>query len=161
MTEIIIREQRNIDFACGVLQNLDRSKTHIVKVEEYSPTRSQAQNRLMRLWLTVIGNVMGQTQDEMHIQCKGLYLLPILLRDGHEETTQMHEAVKTVWNAGMKEQAITAKKNMVRHMISTTWLSVKQMTEYLREIEGMARDGGVALPYPDDYDWIMNQKRTR
>lgn len=158
MTEIILREQRNIDFAIDRIRNVDMSKPHVVTIKEYSPTRSEAQNKIYWLWLRTIGDQVGLTKDELHMKFKARYVLPVLLADGEEETTEINDAVRVIWQAGLKEQAIIAKRNMIRKTVSTTKLNVKQFTEYLREIEGYARDGQIALPYPDDYKMAMGIK---
>ena len=159
--EIILREPRNVDFAIAQIRAVDLNELHVVKIKPVTETRSDLQNKLYWVWVGVIGDAVGMTNDEFHFQSKARYLLPILLRDEHDETVDMYSAIKTVFDAGMVEQAKTAKRHMLRHMLSTTWLTVKQMAEYLREIEGYARDGGIMLPCPDDYKYIMNEQRTR
>lgn len=156
--EIILREQRNIDFAIDALRRVDLSKPHVVTVKEDKRTRSMRQHGLYFMWVTAIANHVGQSKDDLHMQFKGKFLLPMLLRDGHEETLQTNEAIKVIWQAGLKDQATTAKRFLVNH-ISTTWLKVDQFTELLNEVAEYARDGGIALPYPEDYHEIMGSKK--
>lgn len=159
--EIILKEQRNIDFAIDQIRRVDLSKVHVVTIKEYSPKRSEAQNKIYWLWCRTLGDQIGMTKDEMHIEFKGRYVLPVLLTEGDEETTEMNEAIKVVWQAGLKQQAITAKRNMIRHTVSTTKLTVKQFTVFLNDIEQYARDGQIALPYPPEYDLAMGIKNAQ
>tara|TARA_Y100001951_G_scaffold102100_1_gene108190 strand:- start:441 stop:926 length:486 start_codon:yes stop_codon:yes gene_type:complete len=161
MTEIILHKRENVDYAIKQLNELDLSELHVVTIKPMEYSRSVAQNALMWQWITVISNETGTSKDDLHMQFKNTFLLPLLIRDGHEETVSMYQCIRTVWDAGMHDEAKTAKRNMLRHMISTTWLTVKQMTEYLREIEAYAVDAGIQLPHPDDYKWVMSEQRSR
>jgi hypothetical protein len=62
-----------------------------------------------------------------------------------------------MWAGDAKDEASMIKRLLVNY-ISTSWLNVKQFTEYLHEIEGYARDGKIALPYPDEYNQAMGIK---
>lgn len=158
MTEIIIREQRNIDFAIDQIKRVDLSKPHVVKIEEFKRTRSTAQNALLWKWLTVIGDYVGETKDELHLQFKARYLMPIVLRDNLDEyAIQVHDKMNSLWASGAKQEASMIKRLLINY-ISTSWMNVKQFTEYLQEIEQYARDGQIALPYPDEYRQAMGIK---
>jgi hypothetical protein len=158
MMEIIIREQRNIDYAIKQLTEIDLSKPHVVKISEFKRTRSTAQNSLLWKWLTVIGNSVGLTKDELHLQFKSQYLMPIVLRDDLDDyAIDVHNKIRAMWAGDAKDEASMIKRLLVNY-ISTSWLNVKQFTEYLHEIEGYARDGKIALPYPDEYNQAMGIK---
>lgn len=157
MTEIILRNQRNVNFAVDTLRRVDLTKPHIVTIKEDKRTRSMKQHGLYFLWVTAIADYVGQSKDELHIQFKGRFLLPVLLRDGNEYALENNEAITVIWQAGLKEQAIKAKRLLIDN-ISTKWLKVDKFTEYLSEVAEYARVGGIALPYPEDYHEIMGIK---
>jgi len=157
-SEIILRDPRNVEFAIDQIKSVDLSETHVVTIKPFKRTRSQAQNAVMWLWLTVIGDQVGMTKDELHLQFKAQYLMPVVLRDNLDDyAVSVHQKMHDLWKNGRKEEAKMIKRLLVNY-ISTGWLNVAQFTEYLREIEGYARDGNIALPYPEDYHQAMGIK---
>jgi len=100
-----------------------------VFIEEHGSLRSKAQNSLYWKWLTIIGNDIGYHKDDMHFVFGMMYL-------------------------ECEKRNIMGFERMV--VPSTTSLSVKRFTDYLRQIEAFAVENGIRLPHPDFYDEAMS-----
>lgn len=92
-----------------------------VEFGDYVPKRSLDQNRLMWAYLTAIGNMIGHTANEMHLYYRSKFLKP---------------ALKVIMGQTFYE------------LPSTTDLSVKEMAEYITNIEVHAAENGYVLPAP-------------
>lgn len=123
----------------------DECALHEVVIREYSPNRSADQNALYWLCLTIIGLALGYTKDEMHLQYKERFLIPIFIRD-KDSFARMVEAVKAVRRQGMNNEADDLKKEIIR-LTSTTDANVKQMAEYLTDIYHAAAGHNIVLPH--------------
>ena len=117
-------------------------------VREHKKDRSVSQNSLMWLWITVISDELGWTKEEVHEDLKRRLLVPIYERDD-TGFAAMIQAVRKVHTEGFKADAKAMSAQIIR-MTSTTGATVKQFTEYLKEIERDMMSKGISLPHPSD-----------
>lgn len=134
--------------ACAIIQGLPMDEVHEVVIRPWKQDRSEAQNRLLWVFLTTIGNELGETKDAMHERYKERFLVPIFERDDAEYAA-MIEAVRQVHRAGMKAEAKAMKKQIIS-LTSTTRANVAQMAEYLNDIERDAESMAIRLQHPED-----------
>ena len=142
----ITPEHRNR--ALAIIGTMPIDPVHEVVIREAKRDRSADQNALYWQWLTIIGSELGMTKDELHEQCKARHLVPIFTRD-NEDYSAMVAAVQAVRSQGMIAEADALWSQVVR-MTSTTDCSVRQMAEYLNEIEREAVGLGIRLPHPEE-----------
>ena len=152
--KLIINSNEVKSRALYMINNLDVEKPREVLIRDHKADRSAAQNSLMWKWITVIGNDLGETKDELHERYKGQFLVPIYERDD-PEYAEMISALRDLYQRDKIATNILYKQ--VVKLTSTTKASVKQMTEYLGEIEGEARSLNIHLPHPDDYLLAMGR----
>lgn len=119
-----------------------------VIVREHKKDRSVSQNSLMWLWITIISDELGWAKEEVHEDLKRRLLVPIYERDD-PGFAAMIQAVRKVHTEGFKADAKAMSAQIVR-MTSTTGATVKQFTEYLKEIERDMTGKGIPLPHPED-----------
>lgn len=100
-----------------------------VEVKAYKKHRSSAQNRLMWSWYTVIGKDVGQDPEDLHEEMKVRVL-------------------------GVEYKMVSGQHLIVPK--SSAKLSTRQMTEFLHSIEVLAMELNIKLPYPDDYNYIVD-----
>ena len=149
---VILRTQQNKAYAAGLLSGIKLSDTEpmVMEIKPYRRNRSVEQNEFMWQFLKMVSEETGHTKDELHTMCKHRCLLPILLASGHEEVCKTIGAIDEIKRAGMESQARVAFDMLLDH-ISTTWLNVKQMTEYLNDIQAFIRnEHGFVMPYRED-----------
>lgn len=112
--------------------DIERELIHgAIEVEwgEYVPKRSLAQNRLMWAFYTDIAKQCGHTAKDMHLYLRSEFLVPVL---------------KTICGKVFYE------------LPSTTDLSIKDMAEYLKNIEAHALINGYWLRTPHYRDFAIN-----
>jgi hypothetical protein len=154
---IVLDAPHKITAAIRLLEELPPG-VHELVVREHKADRSAAQNRLLWLWNTEVGNYLGMGKDEVHLMYKEKFAVPIFIRDS-QSYAEMVEAVKQVRRQGMNQQADQLKKEIVR-LTSTSDFNVKQMAEFLTEIERHGRSIGAPLTTPEDiYLTAMGIKR--
>ena len=105
----------------------------LIQIDKYKKNRSKAQNRLMWLWLGIIGPVHGNTQDEMH---------DVLLVD-----------------CGLFSIKKSPKGVDVPIPHKTRFFNVEQMAAFLNYIKQHADLEEIKIPIPADYDFIMTGKK--
>lgn len=125
------------------VRHLRPDKKWKVVISENKPDRSAAQNRLYWVYVTIIGQTLGYSKEEMHEVFKRRHLVPIMLRDD-EHFNALLVRVKKAADDGVM-------RSFVR-LLSTTHLSLAQFAEYLRDIELFAISMSITLPAKDD-DW--------
>ena len=125
------------------VRHLNQGRKWRVVISENKPDRSAAQNRLYWVFVTIIGQALGYSKDEMHEEFKLRHLVPIMLRDD-EHFNALLERVKQAADGGVMRSFV--------HLLSTTHLSLAQFAEYLRDIELFAISMSITLPAKDD-DW--------
>jgi hypothetical protein len=131
-----------------IIESLPLEVAHEIEIREYKKDRSKDQNALYWKWLTVIGNELGETKEDVHERYKDKFLVHIYERDC-PDYADMIQGLRAVWRHGMEKEALSLKKRVVE-LTSTSTATVKQMTEYLDSIEHDAASLAIRLPHPDD-----------
>jgi hypothetical protein len=144
----VLRTEQDRNRLREIVEGLTLDPPQEVEIREFKANRSVAQHRLLWVWNTVMGAELGESKEEIHERNKERFLVPIYERDDLE-FAEMIEAVREVYRAGMKDRAQMLFKRIVK-LTSTTTANVKQMTEYLDEIEKDARNLNIQLPHPED-----------
>ena len=104
--------------------NLLTNGEYIVTINRIKSHRTIPQNKLYRLWLKLIAEETGHTEDELHAYFKAIFL---------------EKQYKVVFNEQVEIEA------------STTRLSTKEFTTFLDKIYLFASETlGMILPKPDD-----------
>ena len=113
-----------------------------VTIQAHKRNRSLEQNAYYWSILTIIGNDLGMTKDEMHEVYKEKFLVPIFCRDdrGYADMCGAVHALNEGKNRAWK---------MVLEMTSTTQCNTKQMSEYLDDVQHHATSLGIRLPAPE------------
>jgi len=127
MNFILIDGQRRSS-AVQHIMGLDLTQLYEVIVQPFKDNRSKAQNRLYWKWVPYIADYSGETNNRMHKILKAMFL-------------------------GFDEDVVAGVK--IKEVRSSKKLKVKEFTNYLREIEGLASEYGVSLPHPEDYKFAM------
>ena len=129
--------------------------TKIFVEYEDGEKHSKRQRKLYRMWIGDISKESGYTKEELVYEYKNRFLKPIYERD-KAEYREMFEAVRKVYRAGDKVMAQSMVKFIVDKM-STLEATVKQMTEYLKQIDHeAATKHHLNLRRPKD-KWIEQQ----
>jgi len=92
--------------------------------------RSTNANSLYWKWMTILGDFMGYSKEEVHFLFKKLFLadrMPVLSRDVFMAYLQAQEGI-----------------------LSTTKLNSKEMSVYMEKIREQAKELDCRLPLPDD-----------
>lgn len=144
----IIHSESEIKHLVAFLEAQPEKPLIEVVVSEHKKDRTTAQNRLYQLWLTIIADELGETKEDEHYDLRRRILLPIYERDdsGYAE---MLNSVRKVHRLGGKAEAKIQADFIIKHT-STTAATVKQFTEYLKEIERDMVSKGISLPHPED-----------
>lgn len=121
----------------------------IVKTDK----RRDSQNALNWKWCTAIGEQMHDSKDDVHAYNKLNFGVPILCRDDDE--------FNAAWTALSATLSYEEQIQAVRYIDVTSIMSVKQMTEYLNELELYYERNGILLPKKDDdyYEALGYTKR--
>ncbi|MDT8419373.1 MAG: hypothetical protein RQ754_02990 [Desulfuromonadales bacterium] len=144
----VLRTEQDRNRLREIVGGLSLDSPKEVEIKEHKANRSVSQHRLMWVWNTVLGAELGESKEEIHERNKERFLVPIYERDD-PEFAEMIEAVREVYRAGMQEKAQMLFRRIVK-LTSTTTANVKQMTEYLDEIEKDAMNLNIYLPHPED-----------
>jgi len=149
-TKLIISSQEIRNRAVEIIKSLpfSTSEIHEVIIKPYKKDRSASQNSLLWKWYTIIGAELGESKEDIHERYKNKFLVNIYERDDPEYSA-MIQALRDVWRHGMHAEAAGLRKKIVS-LTSTTGATVKQMTEYLENIERDAASLGIRLPFPED-----------
>ena len=151
-----IRTEADRNRVIEILKNVPLDPAHKVTISDsFKRSISAEQRGLYFVWMTHIGEALAGTKDEWHLKMKEKHLIPIFERDD-EEYRNMIEAVRKVWKMGMKTEAGALKKKIVEYT-SITDASVKQMSEYMTDIDHFAIDKQIQLPVPDLYQDVYKR----
>ena len=131
-----------------IVKALPLDLVHEVIIHEHKKDRSKEQNSLYWRWLTVIGNELGESKEDVHERYKGMFLVHIYERDC-PDYADMIQSLRTVYKQGMHAEALALKKRIVE-LTSTSTATVKQMTEYLQSVENHAASLAIRLPQSED-----------
>lgn len=142
---IIISSEELRDRAVAIIAALPLTPVHEVVIRDHKKDRSTEQNSLYWRWLTVIGNALGESKEDVHERYKGKFLTHIYERDDIDYAN-MIQSLRLIYSQGMKVEAVALRKQIVA-LTSTTTATVPQMTEYLESIERDVSSLGIRLPY--------------
>lgn len=153
-----IRTEAVIDNLTAFLKSQPLEPILEVTVEEHKKDRTVAQNRLYRLWCSIIADEYGWSEKDIAKHYRKKFLIPIYERD-HQGTAEMMQAVRKVYSLKAHKEALQMY-DYVAERISTADAKVKQFIEYLRKIELDAAENGIVLPRPEDrYYQAMGTKK--
>lgn len=107
-----------------------------------SEKRRSAQNRLLWKWNTAIAEQTYSDKDTVHQTNKLDLGVPILRRDDAE--------FNTAWELIEKTHGPADRLRVISLIDVTSIMSVKQMTEYLQDMELLYQMRGILLPKKDD-----------
>ncbi|KKU86976.1 MAG: hypothetical protein UY18_C0050G0004 [Microgenomates group bacterium GW2011_GWF2_47_9] len=156
---IVLKSPEALQSAIDHLIMLPTDQVYEVVIRVHERNRSGAQNSLLWVFYTAIGNQLGETKDAIHLRYKRQFLVPIYTRDDPGYAA-MIEAVRKVHLMGHKEDAKALGDEIVR-LTSTTTATVKQFAEYLTDIEHDAIDKQLRLPAKDEvYNLAMGVKNS-
>jgi hypothetical protein len=145
--KIIITSTEFKNRAISIIEALPLDVIHDVTIREHKKDRSAEQNALYWQWLTVIGGTLGESKEDIHERYKDKFLVNIYERDD-SDYAEMVQALREVWKHGMKVEAVNLRRRIVA-LTSTTTANVKQMTEYMENIEHDAASLAISLPHPE------------
>ena len=153
MLKIILNNIEGLAKVTAAILKLDFKKPWIVEIKQFREKRSLSQNALQWDLLTAMQNTRinehaGTTKEEWHEIMKGRFLVTIFERD-NPDYALMIENVRGVYKAGLKEEALNMRKDIVK-LTSTRDCSVKQMTEYLECIMHWCNQRGIAYRLKSD-----------
>lgn len=146
--KIVISSEELRRRAITIVGALPLEPVQEVVIREYKRNRSAEANSLMWKWLTVIGNELGESKEDVHERYKDRFLVHIYERDD-PDYAEMVQSLRAIWQKGMKVEAMALRKRVVA-LTSTTTANVKQMSEYMRCIELSAAELAIKLPFPED-----------
>lgn len=116
----------------------------VVNVRDATEARTSAQNRLVHRWFADIARAMvGQSEAEIKAECNLIYGRPILARDDPE------------WEAAFgyifDSLSYPAKLKAVRvlDVPFTRRMKVKQLSEYMEQMQKDYREQGIYLTDPE------------
>ena len=131
-TRIKIHNERSKAIARTRLDKLPADGSVYIEFGSAEETRSQAQNRLMWKWLGIFGDYAGYTKQQAHdVFCREI--------NGVDIKNDLH---------GFEREWIKGTRNM----------TVKEMAEFLQQVEYICTQMGCYLPIPDDYAYIIGDK---
>lgn len=125
-------------------------KPLIVTITNKLEERSSAQNRLYWKWMTQFADHVGSTKEEQHVFFKRKFLISIFKRDD-AEYSEMCGAI-----TALKQNECAEYRAIAEHVIkltSTKKCTVKQMNEYLNQIEAFCLMHGAKLLIPNELMW--------
>jgi len=146
---VILRTPQDVARTHAIIDNAQVSTDtpYEVTVKPYELTRSQAQNRLYRKWLSIICEETGQDTESLHIFFKERFLVPSLCA-ADDKFAERVQAVKQLRRDGAHEMADFAK-GIILDYASTTSLKVRGMTTYLDNVSVFAAELGITLSQPE------------
>jgi hypothetical protein len=145
---IVISSEELRNRAATILAALPLDPVHEIVFRVHKKNRSLVQNGLYWEWLTIIGNALGESKEDVAERYKDKFLVQIFERDD-PEYAEMVQSLREIWKQGMKKEAVSLRKRIVS-FTSTTTANVAQMSEYLENIERDATSLGIRLPSPED-----------
>ena len=111
----------------------------LMSVSHDVDARSYKQNRLYRLWISVISNETGNDKLEVEYSLRRDFVLPIL----EQADPDMLEISKRFRDSGFFD-------TFIKKIVSTTMLGKKQFAQMLTDADSHYSGNGIALPHPDD-----------
>ena len=134
MVKLIFNREQKAE-AINAINSLNLETKWQIEIKKYRKNRSNCQNRLLWLWLKVLGDDLGYHKDEMY-----------------------DVVIDQCWPCGM-EEVLFGDKKIIRQR-KTSQLDTKEFTLFLEAIDRLACGLGIVLPCPDDlYYESMGVKR--
>ena len=131
-TRIKIHDKRSKAIARARLDKLPEDGTIYVEFGSAEETRSKAQNRLMWSWFGIFGDHAGFTKQQAHdVFCREI--------NGTELVKDLR---------GLEVEVIKGTRDK----------TVKEMAEFLQQVEYICTQFECYLPIPDDYAYIIGDK---
>ena len=142
---VILRTPQDVARTHAIIDNalVSAETPYEVTIKPYELTRSQAQNRLYRKWLSIICEETGQDTESLHAAMKERFLVPLLC-EADDTFAERVQAVKQLRRDGADDMADFAK-GIILDYASTTSLKVRGMTAYLDSVNLFAAELGIAL----------------
>lgn len=125
MTNIIIKGEDQRRAAIEAIEDLDFSPVMEVVIRKFDPRRHNGQNDLYWKYVEIMRHHFGYTKEEMHTVLK---------------------------NEILGEDYVEFNGKMVPKERTTTDKTVKEFSEYLREVSIFAANWGIALPV-NEREW--------
>jgi len=141
--KLILSSEQIRSRAALIVSGLPVDGTVEVIVKPHKRNRSLEQNATYWQWITIIGNELGNTKDEMADIYKGMFLVPIFTRDD----PGFAEMMAHLQSLPDRQHKIFTRE--VVRLASTTQCNVQQFSEYLDDIARHAADLGIKLPAPE------------
>ncbi len=116
-----------------VINGLPLDPVHVIEIKPYKRNRSMEQNAYYWKLLRIMGDDLGYSVDELHVEMKKRFLLPYLISKEPE-----------LENAAIENEEALAR------VISTTILKVNEFSEYLEQVIKLAMSLGIKIPYKED-----------
>lgn len=153
--KIIIRNEKLKERAIEVIRRLPIDPVHEIVIKGFKEIRSLSQNALYWKWLSIIGLDLGMTKDELHLEYKSQFCLPIMIRekDDYPEISTIIESIQAVRDKGENDIAESLYRQVIG-LLTTTKLKTKHMSEYMTDIKNSASSLGISLPRPEDQDLL-------
>ena len=142
--KIIIVSEEHRARAVAIINSLPLDPVQEIIIRERKKDRSADQNSLYWKWLTIIGNELGEGKEDLHERYKDKFLVQVYERD-NDEYAGMIQALRNVYQHGLRQEALSLRRKIVS-LTSTTTATVKQMAEYLQNIERDAATLAIRLP---------------
>lgn len=116
--------------------------------------RSSKQNRLSHKWYAERSVDTGLGPDEEKCYCKLVFGCPILIEED--------EDFANFFNAAIRPLPYDQMMKAMEYVPVTSIMSVKQMTQYMHEIDRASAEVGIILSRPEDmYYAAMGLKREK
>jgi hypothetical protein len=129
MKEKFIVRNEDIRKNCiELISKMDITTPITVNIYDYKKNRTIDQNSLYHMWCKVFSELTGYSQSEQHEVFKSM-LLPIIERQVR----------------GVELRELTSTKN----------LTTKEFADYMKNIEALAVEYGIKLPYPEELIYIL------
>jgi hypothetical protein len=147
MKQEIILNTSGLSRLSAWINKAPQGKTWKVTLEEYSPTRSNEQNRLQRLWLIEAAGQGDMSAEEYRGYCKLHFGVPIVRRDVDVFREKYDRLIKPLPYETKIEYMMEPLDFPV-----TRIMTVKQKTEYLSEMcRHFVMNCGFTLTDPGEY----------
>jgi len=124
-----------------------------VVIQPAKRKRSLAQNRLYWKWVSQWAEHTGDSEQRAHHIFKYKFLVTIFYRDDAQYAA-MCDSVKVLKSMD-REHYDKISAHVIRQT-STTDASVKQMTDYLDQIERYCYANDFTLTIPDELKWVRD-----
>lgn len=141
MTAYYIKSEADRKLAMARLTSIPADGKWKVSIGKYEKRRD-AQNKLNWRWVTAIAEQMYDSKEDIHTDNKLQLGAPILERD--------NDSFSEAWGMIAANLNHVEQLNAIRFIDVTKIMTVKQMAEYLSDMELHYERNGIMLPKKDD-----------